>query len=157
MGSVYSTARHTIIFLGPATDPECRCEWILYELADGRRGSFSQFTAVVEDHILVRPWFQRVWVLQELVLSTDPWIQIGSVRIRWRQFFSPILSDSPGLNWRENSRDQLRFMAKSRSRYIHNFKLSSLLEERLNMTAERHIGKHIIGSVCLFSRAFFRL
>ncbi|KAE8446535.1 hypothetical protein EG329_011867 [Mollisiaceae sp. DMI_Dod_QoI] len=41
---------------------------------------------LLEEHILKRPWFARVWVLQELVLSVDPWLQIGTCRVRWRSF-----------------------------------------------------------------------
>jgi hypothetical protein len=33
--------------------------------------------------ILERPWFTRVWVFQELLLSRDPWLQCGYQRIRW--------------------------------------------------------------------------
>ena len=33
--------------------------------------------------ILEGPWFTRVWVFQELLLSRDPWLQCGSQRIRW--------------------------------------------------------------------------
>jgi hypothetical protein len=40
------------------------------------------FYNIIGEHILVRPWFTRVWVLQELVLSKDPWILIGKTRVR---------------------------------------------------------------------------
>ncbi|KAF8848525.1 HET-domain-containing protein [Acephala macrosclerotiorum] len=43
------------------------------------------------EHILGRPWFSRVWVLQELVLSSDPWIQVGVRRIRWKVFCDYVL------------------------------------------------------------------
>jgi hypothetical protein len=42
-------------------------------------------------HILQRPWFTRVWVLQELVLSADPWVQVGTRRIRWNMFCNHLL------------------------------------------------------------------
>lgn len=31
-------------------------------------------------------WFTRIWVLQELVISPDPWVQIGGKRMRWDEF-----------------------------------------------------------------------
>jgi hypothetical protein len=40
----------------------------------------------VQDHVLTRRWFTRVWILQELVMSCDPWIQIGVHRLRWNIF-----------------------------------------------------------------------
>lgn len=32
--------------------------------------------------VLQQAWFTRVWVLQELVFSKDPWIQVGTGRVR---------------------------------------------------------------------------
>jgi hypothetical protein len=94
MGSLFATAQHTIIHLGPPT-PEA--ESVLRELSlktsvnrlnlDGHRNLASKAAhTLVHDHILTRPWFRRIWVLQELVLSKDPWIQCGTARIRWKDF-----------------------------------------------------------------------
>jgi hypothetical protein len=33
--------------------------------------------------ILARQWFRRVWVLQELVRSRDPWVQCGAYLVKW--------------------------------------------------------------------------
>ncbi len=41
------------------------------------------------------PWFARVWVLQELVQSPDPWVQIGSQRVKWNTF--TCIANSPTL------------------------------------------------------------
>lgn len=38
--------------------------------------------------ILSFPWYNRVRVLQEMVLSRDPWIQCGSRRVQWSKFCS---------------------------------------------------------------------
>ncbi|KAI1847193.1 hypothetical protein JX266_006733 [Neoarthrinium moseri] len=35
------------------------------------------------EDLLTRPWFRRVWTLQELALSNSPWIQCSRKRIRW--------------------------------------------------------------------------
>lgn len=62
-------------------------------------GSIAPFEGTVGDHILARPWFARTWILQELVLSADPWIQIGETRVRWDLFCGHVLpSTSP--SWR---------------------------------------------------------
>lgn len=34
--------------------------------------------------ILARQWFRRVWVLQELVRSRDPWVQCGTFLVKWQ-------------------------------------------------------------------------
>ncbi len=33
--------------------------------------------------IIARQWFRRVWVLQELVRSLDPWVQCGTKLVKW--------------------------------------------------------------------------
>jgi hypothetical protein len=50
---------------------------------------------LAEEHILQRPWFARVWVLQELILSPDPWVQLGTCRVRWNVFCAQLLSPPP--------------------------------------------------------------
>jgi hypothetical protein len=119
MGSIYKLARHTIIFLGEET-PESK---VVMNAVCPPRANFvgtpglllnflgmqdddqnaelthaptlsKEILELAEKHILQRPWFNRVWVLQELVLSTDPWIQIGPRRVRWNVFSGRLLSSS---------------------------------------------------------------
>ena len=89
MGDVYSTAQHTVIFLG-ASSPECDAVFQLMSSEPHLSqfcGRIEQHSSVpfpkssrrldghertVEDEILARPWFTRVWILQELVLSQNP-------------------------------------------------------------------------------------
>jgi hypothetical protein len=40
----------------------------------------------VAHRMLASPLFERVWVLQELVLSRDPWVQCGISKVRWENF-----------------------------------------------------------------------
>jgi hypothetical protein len=128
MGSVYSTARHTIIFLGLSSP---KCDLVLQTLQTARPfDSASSFTldniafeTTVEDDILSRPWFTRTWVLQELVLSLDPWVQIGSTRVRWDRFCIPVLSGhhpmkiNQGPIWRNDSRNGLLAIHEARSKF----------------------------------------
>ncbi|KAL2071847.1 hypothetical protein VTL71DRAFT_13082 [Oculimacula yallundae] len=89
MRAVYNTARHTIIYLGDATEESnFLLEYVrrsLKSVAVNIRGFSDEETKRLSDWsaILSRPWFTRVWIFQELVFSNDPWIQCGEVRARW--------------------------------------------------------------------------
>jgi hypothetical protein len=123
MGSIYKLARHTIIFLGEET-PESK---VMMNAVCPPRAKFvgtpgllsnllgmqeddqnpelksapilsKEILELAENHILQRSWFNRVWVLQELVLSTDPWIQTGPRRVRWNVFSGRLLSSVKALS-----------------------------------------------------------
>jgi hypothetical protein len=85
MGRIYAGAQHTIIYLGPATstDPESIC---LTAVRDGARQE-QHHRQLDLDPILRKEWFTRVWVFQELVFSTSPWLQCGRMRIKWGTLF----------------------------------------------------------------------
>lgn len=73
MGPIYTVARHTIIYLGRAfLDSTPAFETI--SLKNGYRDfvANSNLLQLVTNGILARPWFPRVWIFQELVLSRDP-------------------------------------------------------------------------------------
>lgn len=103
MGRVYENATHTIVFLGlgtPGTDflldmlkslkaPQARARNRSF-LEQVQHFSKNQFESLTED-ILARPWFGRIWVLQELVLSNNPWVQCGTLRIKWDLFCDHML------------------------------------------------------------------
>jgi hypothetical protein len=40
---------------------------------------------------LWRPWFQRIWVMQEAVLAHDLMLQFGAETISWEDFWSAVL------------------------------------------------------------------
>ncbi|KAL2071736.1 hypothetical protein VTL71DRAFT_12971 [Oculimacula yallundae] len=89
MGSIYKTATHTIIFLGPAT---ANCEALISGIAVAGGLSDNNSTDQLSQNghsaqalldIWKYPWFTRVWTLQELVLSNSPWIQCGLSRCKW--------------------------------------------------------------------------
>ncbi|KAI1160219.1 heterokaryon incompatibility protein-domain-containing protein [Nemania serpens] len=105
MGQIYSFANNTIIYLGPL---ESHSELVLRavqeaavyqdsytsDMTDARPleippdAPYDIETVVseAENGLLFRPWFRRIWVLQELVLSRKPWVQCGTKRVRWRDF-----------------------------------------------------------------------
>jgi hypothetical protein len=54
-------------------------------------GALADIIQAAENGLLNRPWFSRVWVFQELVLSRDPWVQCGRIRVRWTDFCDLLL------------------------------------------------------------------
>lgn len=98
MGSIYTTATRTIIFLGTSSPDEhllmesirARIRLLLYPPKAHSDDSSLDYKLLmlpaVKSAIIARPWFRRLWVLQELVLSSDPWVQCGQIRLRWEPF-----------------------------------------------------------------------
>lgn len=80
MRKIYAAADHTIIFLGIPVDDDGRSR-------DVPNGSIRPDLA---REMLLRPWFRRVWIFQELVFSRDPWVQYGRRRWQW-DHFGPVL------------------------------------------------------------------
>ena len=104
MGRIYAAAYRTIIYLGPSTPG---IEDLLRPLTlrgpqmDDERAmelSLKQPDPRIGNHgvvdLLQRQWFDRVWVLQELVMSRDPWIQLGRQRLRWTRVYDDLRSGS---------------------------------------------------------------
>jgi hypothetical protein len=153
MGDIYSTAQHTIIFLGLSSP---QCDFVFQSIATGsqppvqseeRLGTSSQeiptrqFETIVEDEILSRPWFTRVWILQELVLSQDPWLQCGRSRVRWQMFCRTVLL-SEHCSWRP---DSVRVLTHMSERWIRAGRDRESHSEKLNEEAP---GKDLLELVC---------
>ncbi|PMD54007.1 HET-domain-containing protein [Hyaloscypha bicolor E] len=143
MGWVYRQANHTVIYLGEGT-PETRLfletlqskspvDWKPPHL---RRGSIervrdelgSEVEVAAREWIVGRPWFKRVWILQELVLSQDPWIQCGTSATGWTCLYSHVFDIS------------LKRLLKPEERIVHSMGRLHLqhrsLEWDKNETAE---------------------
>jgi hypothetical protein len=99
MGAIYSTAHHTVIYLGlSTTEIDFAFEQLqLFQRRNPAPGSMIRLDGsspeelqtiwnILGGCVLTKPWFKRVWVFQELVLSHDPWLQCGTRRIRWDKF-----------------------------------------------------------------------
>jgi hypothetical protein len=101
MGRIYSTAQHTVIHLGNLT---AEANGVL-SAASQRPGNAGNrllpvngpsVTELAQQDLLNRSWFRRIWIFQELVLSKDPWVQCGDVRVRWADFCKLLVPSRTG-------------------------------------------------------------
>ncbi|CAG8957910.1 hypothetical protein HYFRA_00000251 [Hymenoscyphus fraxineus] len=91
MGRIYSAASHTIIFLGNSSLEIPDIAQAIESLkghADKMSEGFKSLWCQVFNLLLASPWFRRVWIFQELVLSRDPWVQCGRSRVSWEELNS---------------------------------------------------------------------
>lgn len=91
MGRIYSYATHTIIFLDSSSselDVVLRDLPVIAKNVSETVRTTEPFNSARDSfaRIMSRPWFLRVWILQELVLSKDPFVQCGLSRVRWTVF-----------------------------------------------------------------------
>lgn len=96
MGRIYSAATYTIIYLGALTEAAAIALYCFSpattSIVLNRENQFDDSWDLAIGDILNREWFRRIWVFQELVLSQDPWIQLGRSRVRWGQFCQKVLA-----------------------------------------------------------------
>ena len=87
MGEIYECAANTVIFLGEGDSATERGFLGILKILEGPT-SLPKLanSSIALRKVLQSPWFYRVWIFQELVLSRDPIIQYGSVRCTWVNF-----------------------------------------------------------------------
>lgn len=108
MRQIYEAALQTHIFLGEATDGSD----ILLGSIESAAASVSKATtrsAVVRAlvkasgvrklelqkeafNILWRPYWTRIWIFQEIVVSANPWVQCGSITVPWDTFCQALIA-----------------------------------------------------------------
>ncbi|KAI7778427.1 hypothetical protein LA080_002125 [Diaporthe eres] len=144
MRNIFSAASETIIWLGPAGGNTSVAAWNLLErhsswaLNDRRerdhtlpakleedllsfRGEFRD----VEIDVLSRPWFKRLWVFQEAVLSRTLSIQCGYRRISWDDFSKTVLQserhhDRYGFStWDDGKKGIVRDISRAQCEHLH--------------------------------------
>jgi len=124
MGDIYRIATHTIVYLGPST----LATDLVFDGAttpDPKEGdSLSSLINVARQDLLDRPWFTRVWIFQELVLSKDPWVQCGFRRVHWDDLCDLLLNAGLDLLNASTSSSDIGFSA-----------LKSLNSSRVERTA----------------------
>ncbi|KAL6695634.1 heterokaryon incompatibility domain-containing protein [Trichoderma pleuroticola] len=82
MAEIYSKAHRVIVWLGEAADNSDQALKSIRMAADEEHQSFQKDTdqqAVLA--ILERPWFRRIWVLQEVAAAQHIVMMCGSIRI----------------------------------------------------------------------------
>jgi len=114
MALIYKYAAQIVVWLGEASRTSESAFWLLHKLADaeenfaGARGSFDMYgwpelrefletdinivaryrrgpLKALQDHLL-RPWFARLWVIQEVTSGSDVLLMCGEHQIRWLKF-----------------------------------------------------------------------
>ncbi|KAF2820717.1 hypothetical protein CC86DRAFT_397899 [Ophiobolus disseminans] len=113
MGKIYSIIRRVVVWIGPVDDNDIHLRAILaamqFHFSDGNPSTVTLFdyacslvslmneqVGTSEDpkecvldalfRIVSRPWFQRIWVVQELALSRIATVHIGSYSFPWQPF-----------------------------------------------------------------------
>jgi hypothetical protein len=108
MRSIYSAANETTIFLGEATEGSD----VLLHAMDYAKVEIAFATtknAVVQSlmnasglskrelvekafEILWRQYWRRIWIFQEIVVSDNPWVQCGRVKVPWEVFCQALIA-----------------------------------------------------------------
>ena len=129
MDLIYSIAQHKVIYLG---EPSVRSDSVFSDISSLLASSDGPLSPALlasicndadlemiykglETQILARPWFSRVWIFQELLLSRDPWVQCGTKRLRWGDLY------------------QVSLLARDKSRHLN------ILKDELEDLADREI------------------
>jgi len=87
MGQVYSSAKEVLIWLGEAKDDSDFVFECIEDEAKGKKIDIDGFELNSYFKLMGRPWFRRVWVVQEAVLpQRDPIIGCGKKWIPWSIF-----------------------------------------------------------------------
>lgn len=143
MRNIFSAASETIIWLGPAGGNTSVAAWNFLErhstwaLNDTHEVDYTRPAKLeeellsfrgefrdVEIDVLSRPWFRRLWVFQEAVLSRTLSVQCGYRRIAWDDFAKTVLQsdrrdDRYGFSMRDDGRrDIVQAISQTRREYL---------------------------------------
>ncbi|PMD28507.1 HET-domain-containing protein, partial [Hyaloscypha hepaticicola] len=86
MSDIYKQAQQVIAYLGEAShDSQVGMDFILHDLqAISAAGEDRPSMAI--DHILTRPYFERIWIIQEIVFARQVNIVLGDRTVDWEAF-----------------------------------------------------------------------
>lgn len=150
MWEIYIRASQTIIYLGESSEFSDDGFSLIEDLYSARQPNGTQVIfkdlseAMTRHHwqglydILLRPWFKRIWVRQELAMSRNPVIVCGTRGVSWEKFKTVV----PGLLMTQHG-----FTDKTEPKYgIHHTK-NLLMLCKLVMS---HTTNHILDKELLF-------
>jgi hypothetical protein len=132
MGSIYTSALRTIIYLGPSDSDAAESCCLSMVLEEPMKDDTKTQNSV--DWILGREWFTRVWVFQELVFSRDPWIQCGRTRVTWNIFYGTLIKILERGTERATESDKYQVLLKmqqARARYRNRTRKSNREEDEI--------------------------
>ena len=98
MSMIYQQAQRVLAYLGEASDDsDLGIDFILEDAAStfGSSGrpsvglgpnNFSSPQQKAVDRILERPYFERIWILQEILLAREVQVILGNKTVDWRAF-----------------------------------------------------------------------
>jgi hypothetical protein len=97
------------------------------------------------EHVLSKEWFNRVWVFQELVFSNNPWVQCGTMRVKWEKICSTVDQLQLGTLER-NHGEKLTLFSRMKTawdshRRPHNNGRRAKPAERATLEQENRLGK----------------
>jgi hypothetical protein len=103
MGRVYSSATTVLVWLGVETEESDTTMDLIAELANlPPRTDYKSSRSPIQRSLLARPWWSRVWIVQEVSLArTGPIIKCGRKSLPWDTFMHGCLnggSDIVGKN-----------------------------------------------------------
>lgn len=83
MGDIFRTATNTFIWLGESSENDQIVIDYLRRQQDPDSPDFQLKGIPIEalQYFFERPWFRRVWILQEAILSKQPTVQYGCFRV----------------------------------------------------------------------------
>ena len=91
MQHIYKTATSTLVYLGEPTEHTetdmQHLQAFIQPYAQGKEAPWSHIAIPNLErsinNILTRPWFERMWTIQEAVLARKTTLQCGSHRVQW--------------------------------------------------------------------------
>ena len=84
MGSIYETAQNVVVWLGPESeDSELAMSTISNLNTVGDFELITKSAWVALENLFSRPWFSRIWVLQEFKRGRNPMLQCGKNSFFW--------------------------------------------------------------------------
>ena len=89
MHEVYSTAYSVLVWLGEASDESDTAMDLLKEWSAWPTRTQHAETPPILDSVICRPWWSRIWIVQELALArSDPIILCGRKCLPWSDFMT---------------------------------------------------------------------